>query len=364
MLFCPFCGTPVVIPAQDDFGDDESVIRPVEAYEETKEEQTEELPDKPAEHEPANPSPEPSGDASVELLKWNEDRTSLSDVWARPDQQEAAFSPLTLETSEASEKDWREALSKKKQAHPIERHAPDISRPDPVPVQLEGNAPALELDVKGAKSIPGSQKKHRDASTLVPTKALDPEDLFMDRKGPHVDDTDPYDRAGFEEQGGFTLADGEDSSFFQRHLRGIVGLSMFVILVLMFVIYAFSRPGQLTLGRANLAWSTEAYSTLGYENYQSGAYEEAGRYYEKALTMDSNNYNYASSAAMAYFEAGNIEKSTEMLKHCVEIEPARLEPYMYLLKLYPDSATRPWDITQLLQQGYRQTGDGRLNVTG
>jgi hypothetical protein len=53
-----------------------------------------------------------------------------------------------------------------------------------------------------------------------------------------------------------------------------------------------------------------------------------------------------------------------MLKKCVEINPTLLEPCIYLLKLYPDAAQRPWDITQLLQQGYQQTGDSRLNVTG
>ena len=46
------------------------------------------------------------------------------------------------------------------------------------------------------------------------------------------------------------------------------------------------------------------------------------------------------------------------------IDPAKLEPYIYLLKLYPDAASRPWDVTQLLQQGYQRTGDTRLNVSG
>ena len=132
----------------------------------------------------------------------------------------------------------------------------------------------------------------------------------------------------------------------------------------MFVIYAFSKPGQATLARANLAWSAEAYSTLGYQSYQEGQYNQAGLFYERALQRDGNNYSFASSAAMAYFEAGDAEKSAAMLKRCVEIDPTRLEPYVYLLKLYPEASSRPWDVTQLLRQGYQMTGDSRLNVSG
>ena len=53
-----------------------------------------------------------------------------------------------------------------------------------------------------------------------------------------------------------------------------------------------------------------------------------------------------------------------MLKRCIQIRPDALEPYIYLLNLYPNAAERPWDVTQLLQKGYENTGDSRLNVTG
>ena len=67
---------------------------------------------------------------------------------------------------------------------------------------------------------------------------------------------------------------------------------------------------------------------------------------------------------MAYLRGRDTDKAAAMLKRCAEISPMLLEPYIYLLNLYPDAAQRPWDITQLLQQGYQQTGDARLNVTG
>ena len=149
-----------------------------------------------------------------------------------------------------------------------------------------------------------------------------------------------------------------------RHLRGIVGLALFVILILMFVIYAFSSAGQLTLARLNLAWSTAAYSQLGDESYEDGQFAQAGQYYERALQRDPDNYAFASAAVMAYLEAEDNDKAAAMLKRCAEINPTLLEPYIYLLNLYPDAAQRPWDVTQLLQQGYQATGDDRLKVSG
>ena len=44
-----------------------------------------------------------------------------------------------------------------------------------------------------------------------------------------------------------------DSSFFMRHIRGIVGLTLFVILILMFVFYAFTNAGQRSPARGGYA---------------------------------------------------------------------------------------------------------------
>ena len=190
--------------------------------------------------------------------------------------------------------------------------------------------------------------------------------MFMAGKTAAYDESyDAYDDAHeIDSEGTFDFDVDDESGFFMRHLRGLVSLALFGILILLFVIYAFSRSGQYMLARANLAWTTEAYSQLGYQSYQDGDYSEAGLYYERALQRDPNNYSFASSAAMAYYEAGNTEKSAAMLKRCIEITPTLLEPYIYLLRLYPDASQRPWDVTQLLKQGYQRTGDTRLNVTG
>ena len=49
-----------------------------------------------------------------------------------------------------------------------------------------------------------------------------------------------------------------------------------------------------------------------------------------------------------------------MLRKCVQIRPEAVEPYIYLLNLYPNANSRPWDVAQLLKKGYELTGDERL----
>ena len=360
MLFCPFCGEAIVIPDQDDKPREapQAEPKPESAFEPlnlTRE----------AEKTPEEQAPQ-AQDAAAELEDWSHAREKRAgdDIWARRDAPAEPFTPLALDQDKAPEEDWRAEITERKQAVSLEKKPPEIRRAEEEPVRLEGSAPKLKLDVEGAKPA-GREKPRKHANTLVPPKTLNPDDMFMDDKSPSFDAADPYDEVGADDFGGaFAFEDEEEGSFFMRHLRGIVGLALFVILILMFVIYAFSKSGQQTLARFNLAWSTDAYSQLGYQNYQEGRYTDAGLYYERALQRDAGNYTFASSAAMAYYEAGETEKAAAMLKRCIDINPTLLEPYIYLLKMYPDAAQRPWDVTQLLQQGYGQTGDTRLNVTG
>ena len=373
MLFCPFCGDPIVIPDQDDTkaaqapdsAPAEPLGEPVEAAEANSAERPEEAP------APAlvdRPSRE-MGEAEAELLDWSQSRKHYApdDLWADSDESTEAFSPLSFEEEPEQTQDWREEIARRKEAAAPEKKPPDMSGLEGEPVRLEGVAPKLEADIEGAKAVGGSREKPRkSASTLVPPKAMDPNDIFMDGGDGGYDDYDAYDDPGADgyAEAGFIYEDGAEGGFFMRHMRGFVGLALFIILLLMFVIYAFSRAGQQSLAKINLAWSIDTYSQLGYQSYQEQQYDQAGLYYERALQRDPSNYNYASSAAMAYVEAGNTDKAAAMLKRCAEINPTLLEPYIYLLNLYPDAAQRPWDITQLLWQGYERTGDARLNVTG
>ena len=373
MLFCPFCGDPIVIPDQDEeAGVAAPELKSVEAAPETFPEPKEKAGEPVASAEPESveelKKPEKParevGEAEAELLDWNQSRRryAADDVWANPNAPQEAFSPLTLDEPEENKEDWREEIARKKEEAAPQKKAPDMNGGEHEPVRLDGAAPKLEADIAGAVPLAGDREKHRKgASTLVPPKQMDPNDIFMD--GSDRDEFDEFDGKEFAEET-FAFEDADEGSFFMRHIRGIVGLALFAILILMFVIYAFSKAGQQSLARINLAWSTEAYTQLGYEYYQAENYTQAGLYYERALQREPNNYNFASSAAMAYVNAKNTDKAAAMLKRCAEINPTLLEPYIYLLNLYPDAAQRPWDITQLLQKGYEYTGDSRLNVTG
>ena len=86
----------------------------------------------------------------------------------------------------------------------------------------------------------------------------------------------------------------------------------------------------------------------------------AARYYEKALARDPENYEYAHSAMVAYYEADEIESAAAMLKKCIEMDPDNPEPYQEMMILYPDAQTRPWEITELIRLGHQRTGDESL----
>ena len=181
-------------------------------------------------------------------------------------------------------------------------------------------------------------------------------------------DADPFD--DFDEDEYMDLPDDDfeyedddvESSFFFRHIRGIMGFSLLGLLAVICMMYMFSETGQVALARMNLAWRPEVYSKVAYTYYENGMYDLSGSYYEKALARDTDNYNYAISAASAYIYGEETEKAAGMLKKCINIDPARAEPYIYLMNIYPDPASRPWDVSQLLQQGYGRTGDDRLKA--
>lgn len=375
MLYCPFCGKAIVIPDQSDaLPPEKPDMSPTPAQAGAPENDAPvESPSAESENEVSEHGNE-QGDtleAEAELLDWSRQRREMSDdPWAeREDPAGERFTPLRLEEEQgAPQGDWREAITRKKQQEGApDRHPPETSRRDAEPVRLEGSAPSLELDVQVARPRGNRKRARNHANTLVPPKTMNPKDIFMDGRAPDYEEgPDAYDDVGRREfsDDAYAFEGDDENGFFMRHLRGIVGLALFLMLIVMFVIYAFSRAGQLTLAQVNLAWTIESYNQLGYESYQAGKYEQAGLHYEHALQRDPGNYGFASAAAMAYFEGGRTEKSAEMLKRCIQINPTLLEPYIYLLKLYPEAADRPWDVTQLLQQGYQQTGDTRLNVTG
>lgn len=211
---------------------------------------------------------------------------------------------------------------------------------------------------------PESARK-RAAQTYIPVKDIDLDDMFMDGAD-RQDDVDEYDldddapaRGRYSEE--FDFEEPERGSFLQRHIRGIVGMVLLLVLLIICAVWAFSSKGQLALARANLAWTAQPYADLGYEAYRQDSDLLAARYYEKALDRDGTNYEYAHSAMVAYYEADEIESAAAMLKKCIAMNPDSAEPYQEMLILYPDAETRPWEIKELIRQGYERTGNAALN---
>ena len=385
MLFCPFCGAEIVIPEQD--GPDappaarapepEPVSPPPE--EPLREPIPEVLDDRPA----ATAAP---GDDAAEPLF--DDDSPIYDVEAaRPAPAERTPDAAPVRRDDGAPADWRNAFddwlddvpgtasdasmqaadlvcpeepakplshrSAAGEAVPVRRGESDTRRSRRLgrraaPRQDDGEAPR-----PGTASLSGGASR----GTVVPRKRRDRnEDLFMDAAAP---DVDAYD-ADEDDFDGTTEVFEEKPSFFFRHLRSMVGLMLLALLAFIIGVYAFSGPGQTNLAKLNLAWQPEVYSRLGKESYNVGQFQQAGAYYERALSRAPENYGYASSAAKCYLDAKNNDKATEMLKRCIALMPTAEDPYIYLLGLYTDPVTRPLEIVQLLQQGYQMTGSDRL----
>lgn len=355
MLFCPFCGAQIIIPEQDDADSPAPPApEPVMPVKGAEPETVEETPmfsfDLPEEVSEPEPQPEPT--PTVEDLF----------PWERP--------------AEAPEEAPAAAM-------PEPEPEPEPA-PAPIPEPIFEPEPIRERRPASAGNIvPGRRSK----DTFVPDKPLmtDKSEMFLDDAddfdAQDDDDEDDYDaymdsirrmdrgkqrsrRAPRYEEDDEDDEDDEDRSFVMRHIRGIVGILLFLVLLAILGFYALSDSGQRSLARINatLPLKPEIYMRMGYEFYQSGDYAQSGVYYERALARDPDNYDYASSAAMAYLTGGDNDKAAELLRKCIQLKPDAVEPYVYLLNLYPNANSRPWDVAQLLKQGYERTGDARLEA--
>ena len=356
MLYCPFCGAEIIIPEQEPYdgagaAQPEPVkVEPVFSFE---------MPEEP-ESEPVKEAPVPE--------------TRLP--WEEPGIEPAE--PIKPEEPKPEKVEEPESVM------PVE--------PEP---EIEESPEAPPLDRRPA-SIGNVVPGRRSNMTRVPdsTRAPDRVSMFMDDEDDFDDDSDDFD--DFEEalerqarrdrramvRGRHYAHDDDDdedddeddeddyayhpgvSGFIFRHIRSIVGILLFVVLLAILAFYALSDSGQMSLAKINatLPLRAEIYSRVAFNHYQSGEYAQSGTYYERALARDPGNYNYASSAAMAYLAGGNNDRAAEMLRRCIQIRPEAVEPYVYLLGLYPNANSRPWDVAQLLKQGYQLTGDSRLEA--
>ncbi len=359
MLFCPFCGTPVVIPEQDE---EAKVAQPAQL------EQPVETPVK----EQRNDGPVSLFDSMEELQESRDEEVDASQsescVEAQPEEEEV-FVPLSFEQEDGAE------LSSAEEA---------VTRPEVVPEFIsspaESNTGLQDADIPPRRmpasvrpvqrSVPRELKRPEAPrkQAFIPVKDVDLDNMFMDDVDAEDDyDGDDYDLDQGSDRGSyydrdFEFEEPEHGSFVQRHIRGIVCLILLLILAIVFFVWMFSNNGQRVLASANLAWKAQPYADLGYEAYQQNNDLQAARYYERALERDSKNYEYAHSAMVAYYEADEIESAAAMLKKCIEMDPDNPEPYHEMLILYPDAATRPWEIQELIRLGFQRTGDQSLNV--
>lgn len=346
MLFCPFCGSPIVIPDQPDAppvspdapgAPDAGQIQEVRAHAEP------ERPESSGAGAPERPA-SLFGDASEPS-----DAPEALDAPEPVDIPEA-FVPLRFEYDAES--------------------APEAPRAAAVEI-IPAEEARAERDGRGPSRRPAPQAlrrpesaRRRAAQTFIPVKEIAPDDMFMDGG----DDLDDYDLDDAPARGHydmeFEFEEPERGGFLQRHIRGLVALLLLALMGVIFAVWAFSPKGQLVLAKANLAWTAQPYADLGYEAYHQDSDLLAARYYEKAAARDPGNYEYAHSAMVAYYEAEEIESAAAMLKKCIEMNPDSAEPYQEMLILYPDAQTRPWEIQELIRQGYARTGNPTLNLDG
>lgn len=362
MLFCPFCGSPIVIPDQDAAQDEAprqeaerpaAPAEPVKIVLPVKSKPVETV--KPVEEErPSEPEKEAGPVSLFDSFNQPEKKTP-----PREEKTRKEFVPLSFdfetqlrETDAAIEADAaNEAAAEPESEAPVD--------------DLFSVKPEFRDEPRSRDSRRADGGRRRNPNAFVPVRDVDPDNMFMDELD--EDDGDDYDMDDEPVRHGryrdeFEFEEPENGSFFQRHIRGIVGLILMLILAIICAVWLFSPKGQLTLARVNLAWKAQPYADLGYDAYQMDSDLLAAKYYEKAYARDHTNYEYAHSAMVAYYEAEKIEEAAAMLKHCVEMAPDNPEPYQEMLILYPDAQSRPWEITELIRLGYQRTGHEALKL--
>lgn len=359
MFFCPFCGSPIVIPDQEtEIVTDKKAVKPAPVSVPVEVEQPAPAPEAPAAADAGQGGSETlnisinwgSDDFIPEQDEGDEDEyEDLSEEFAEDEDDEEeddAFVPLDLD---AFEEDEIESLPDRDVSGEISELLSSQLKEEPV--QLGGHVP----DLSNISNPDRGRPRRAGKNTYAPVKAFDPNDIFLDAE----DEDEDYE--DYEEDD-YDYEEPERGGFFVRHIRGIVALSLCVIVLAIVAGWACSDNGQMALANANLAWRPSVYERIGYEAYQKGNYVLSAGYYEKALARENDNYSYAYSAGIAYYMAEDIVRAAEMGKTAIEINPARSDAYQLLLRLYPDASTRPWDVSSLLRKGYQLTGDASLNV--
>jgi len=238
----------------------------------------------------------------------------------------------------------------------------DEEEPEMAVVEISGQAPELNRETNPLDT--------HGSETYLPRKyEPDPEEdfeegnFFMEeeRPAPRSRAYEPEeDFEDYDEDDDFEYEEPQSGSFFYRHIRSLVGFSLFLMVVLIMSMWAVSPNGQNLLAHYSLAWKPSAYEQLAYEAYSAQHYKTAGDYYAKAYQRADDGYTYALYAAISYQNAGQADLAVQYVKHALAVRQDDVKPYQVLVSLYPDVATRPWDVNELVKQGYQVTGDPSL----
>lgn len=229
------------------------------------------------------------------------------------------------------------------------------------PVELRAKHPP-RLSRQSAPVKPHAATGARRVNTVVPPRTPDPDDLFLEDEADAEDDI-----ADFVDEylSDYRYEERPGGNFFVRHIRGFVTLILLLVFALGIYFWLAFGSGQRLMGQLYISGNPATYVELGKEAETAGDYAEAGDYFLKALEvrgaeLDSSDRDTAVNAANAYIRAENAGRAAEALEYLIAIDPNDPAPYNTLKQLYPDAASRPQRVTQLLQQGAQNTGDASL----
>lgn len=352
-LFCGFCGSPLDTPEQSAPDEDEERRRygpPRESEPQAEEALPPRRAPRHAKKEPPQtedaPDPEAEEDAPEQIAIEPPIPPRPQFREAPPDADgeygEAADIPLPEEESgfaDGGDGDIEDPLARPLLEKPVElrvKHPPRLTRT---------SEPVKPRAATGARRV----------NTAVPPRAPDPEDLFLEDEA--EDDLADFAREYLDD---YRYEETERGNFFVRHIRGFVCLILLAIAALIVGYWLMFGSGQRVLGQLYISNNPATYIELGAEADTAGNYEEAGAFYLRALELDPSDRTTAINAANAYIRAGNSGRAATALEYLIAIDPYDAAPYTTLKQLYPDPASRPQSVSQLLQQGYQNTGDASL----
>lgn len=314
----------------------------------------------------------PEIDESQEKMPHEIASSADADAYQRPQsQKESADTGKTKPTSVLFEQNDTEFYQRRERARRIyedmwpEENDPESAEKAPPSLfdETDNTAPqksAYSHAPELGRSKPSAAPR---PSTYLPSRddEFDPDSIFdVHGRAASFDGGESKPRARSRLHRGDEFEDGDRQSFAVRHMRGIVAAALLIFTIAIVVIWAITPAAQLTLAKLDMAWSAAAYEKIGLEAWEKGDYTASGHYFTQAFKRDPKNSAYAVYAANSYIEVGDMDKAADAIRKCIVAEPNNAEYYVALMGIYSGYENLPEADRQLVDEGYRRTGDGRL----